>query len=87
MKTQTNLFLSLFTALAFVFMGCNSQSARGQADAESAVLPSKEAFQDTVDGKKTDLYILKGNNIQAAITNYGGRVVSLLVPDKNGRMR
>ena len=45
-------------------------------------LPDKTAFQATIDGKKTDLYILKNkNNMQAAITNYGGRIVSLLVPD------
>jgi len=49
------------------------------------VLPDKAKFQDTVDGKPTDLYILKNNNgITAAITNYGGRLVGLWVPDKNG---
>jgi aldose 1-epimerase len=41
-------------------------------------------FHDTIDGKSTDLYILKnGNGITAAITNYGGRLVGLWVPDKN----
>ena len=34
---------------------------------------------------KPTSYVLKNkNNMQAAITNYGARVVSLLVPDKNG---
>ena len=46
---------------------------------------SKEGFQEKVDGIQIDLYILKNrNNCQAAITNYGARIVSLLVPDKNG---
>jgi len=38
-----------------------------------------------VDGKTVDLFYLSNNNMQAAITNYGGRLVSLIVPDKNGK--
>ena len=44
-----------------------------------------EDFQTTINGKKTDLYILKnkfGNEV--AITNYGGAIVAIMVPDKNG---
>ncbi|MDQ2719459.1 MAG: galactose mutarotase [Bacteroidota bacterium] len=47
----------------------------------------KKNFESTIDGKQTDLYVLKNHNgMQAAITNYGGRLVSLMVPDKNGKM-
>ncbi len=45
----------------------------------------REDFQTTVQGKKTDLYILKnkkGNEV--AITNYGGALVAIMVPDKDG---
>ncbi len=45
----------------------------------------REDFQATIDGKKTDLFILKnseGNEV--AITNYGGAVVAIMVPDRNG---
>lgn len=42
-------------------------------------------FVDTVDGKPTALYVITNNNgMEAAITNYGGRLVSLMVPDRNG---
>lgn len=45
------------------------------------------AFEKTIDGKQTHLFTLKNKNgIIATITNYGGRVVSLLVPDKNGKL-
>ena len=48
---------------------------------------NKKAFQSTVDGKSTNLYLLKNrNNITAAITNYGGRIVGLWVPDKKGKL-
>jgi aldose 1-epimerase len=47
-------------------------------------LPQKENFITTLDGKKIALYYLKNkNNLQAALTNYGARVVSFLVPDRN----
>ena len=45
----------------------------------------REDFQTTINGKKTDLYILKNNQGNLiAFTNYGGAIVAILVPDKNG---
>lgn len=41
-------------------------------------------FQTQIKGKTVDLYLLQNDHIQVYITNYGGRVVSLLTPDKNG---
>jgi aldose 1-epimerase len=53
----------------------------------SSLIPDKKNFETTIDGKPTDLYVLKNHNgMEAAITNYGGRLVSLVVPDKNGKM-
>ena len=43
-------------------------------------------FQKTIDGKPTNLYFLRNGDIQAAITNYGGRIVGLCTPDKSGKM-
>ena len=45
----------------------------------------RKDFQTRIDGKDTDLYILKnseGNEV--AITNYGGALVAIMVPDKEG---
>ncbi len=50
------------------------------------MIPAKEAFQQEVSGKQVDLFILKSKNIEAAITNYGGRIVSLSVPDRTGKL-
>jgi aldose 1-epimerase len=51
------------------------------------MIPDKKNFEDTIDGKQTDLYVLTNHNgMTAAITNYGGRLVGLLVPDKDGKM-
>lgn len=43
-------------------------------------------FQTTINGKQTNLYVLQNGDITTAITNYGGRIVSLLVPDKEGNL-
>ena len=38
------------------------------------MLPDKDAYRTTIDGKETDLFILKNTTgMEAAITNYGGR--------------
>jgi len=44
-------------------------------------------FAGEVDGKATALYILKNaNGLEACITNYGGRLVSLMVNDRNNQL-
>ena len=42
-------------------------------------------FQTSVDGKDVTLYTLKGGDLTMQVTNFGGRVVSLWVPDRNGK--
>lgn len=55
-------------------------------DSASANIPDTAAFDSTINGKKTTLFILKNkNNATAAITNYGGKIVSFFVPDKDGK--
>jgi aldose 1-epimerase len=45
-------------------------------------------FVGEVEGKKTALYILKNaNGLEACITNYGGRLVSLMVKDRAGNLK
>lgn len=44
-------------------------------------------FQKTVQGKETDLFILSNNNgAEVAVTNYGGAILAIMVPDKNGNL-
>ncbi|MCI5452090.1 galactose mutarotase, partial [bacterium] len=47
----------------------------------------REDFQAVVQGKATDLYTLTNSNgMEVSITNYGGAIVAIMVPDKEGRM-
>lgn len=49
---------------------------------------SNSRFQTEINGEKTDLFVLKNKNkMEVCITNYGGRIVSVMVPDKDGIMR
>ncbi|MCY7351354.1 MAG: galactose mutarotase [Cytophagaceae bacterium] len=50
-----------------------------------AQLPDPKGFDSEIKGKKTALYILKNGAVQVAITNYGARIVGLIVPDKTGK--
>ena len=46
----------------------------------------KRDFGTTSKGEKTTLYIMKnGNGMEAHVTDYGATLVSVLVPDKNGK--
>lgn len=45
-------------------------------------------FQTTVNDAQTQLYTLKNKaGMEVCITNFGGRIVSIMVPDKNGVMQ
>lgn len=47
---------------------------------------SSSNFDTIIDGKQVKLYLLENNDIKAAFTNYGGRLIGLWVKDKNGKL-
>ncbi|MCR4809611.1 MAG: galactose mutarotase [Prevotella sp.] len=80
---KTMLGASAITALAFA--ACTgSQQPTAQLTA-SGLDPVK--FETVVGSDSVKLYTLKGDNgMEVCITNFGGRVVSLMVPDKDGNL-
>ncbi len=91
MNKIANNFL-LFFGIAFA--ACNNSSTMNNSNTDtthvdssssSTQIPSAKNFQQTIDGKQTDLYVLKNGDMQVAVTNYGARVVSIIVPDENGK--
>ena len=47
----------------------------------------REDFQTTINGRKTDLYILRNRKgYEVAISNYGGAICAIMVPDKDGKL-
>lgn len=70
-------------AAAALMVGCGG----GAAKQESALnLMKAEDFTATVDGKPVSLYTLTNGTITMQVTNFGGRVVSLWTPDREGKM-
>ena len=46
-----------------------------------------EDFQKEINGKKTDLFTLVNKDgYEVSITNYGGAIVAIMVPDKDGKV-
>ena len=79
--------------LVIAFTACNnsnqmnndtSDSTKTDSTTNTQLIPSAENFKTTIDGKQTNLYVLKNGNMQVAVTNYGARIVSIIVPDKHG---
>jgi aldose 1-epimerase len=68
--------------LALVLQSCQKKDERTL----SGLLRSD--FQTVIDGDSTDLYVLKNAaGMEVCITNYGGRIVSVMVPDKSGKLQ
>ena len=86
--------LAIAFACSISFAACNQSTKTTTTMTDSTTttattpkLPPASAFEKTIDGKQTHLYVLKNKHgMEAAVTNYGGRIVSLLVPDKNGKL-
>ena len=75
--------LCVWAVAALLMAACTPKAEKAT---DSGLLQSN--FRTEVDGKKTDLYILSNkNNMEVCITNFGGRIVSVMVPDKDGQMR
>src|SRR5262249_37706604 len=71
--------LSILLVLGLISM--LSFDAKGQAKVK------KESFGKTEDGQNVDIYTLTNSRgAQAKITNYGGIVTALRVPDRHGKM-
>ena len=48
----------------------------------------RERFRSEVNGRPTDLYTLtNAAGMEVCITNFGGRIVSVMVPDRTGTLR
>ncbi|MGN6177919.1 MAG: aldose epimerase family protein, partial [Mucilaginibacter sp.] len=88
-----NLIVPVCAAIPFLYACMGNSNHKNSMDslntkqdsAPAARIPDSANFSSKVDGKAVKLYVLKNNNMQLAVTNYGGRIVSLITDDKNGK--
>ena len=94
MRANSTKFFLAVACVGLLFTGCHSAStdkrSRSNTDSaavKAAAIPDSSGFKQKVQGKQVNLFVLKNsNNFQVAITNYGGRIVSMMVPDKDGKL-
>ena len=71
-------------AAATLLVGCGGNAQKAEQSALN--LMKAEDFTATIDGKQVGLYTLTNGTITMQVTNFGGRVVSLWTPDRDGNM-
>jgi aldose 1-epimerase len=81
-NSNANIFLLVILFLVNGIHIVYSQNSKN----DIGIFLKAENFQKNINGKNVNLYFLKNGNIKMAITNYGARIVSLCVPDMNGKM-
>ena len=70
-----------------MLMAVGMMASCATKDAKQAGLSqvNRADFQAEVDGKQVDLYTLKNaNGLEMTVTNFGGRVVEIFTPDRDG---
>ena len=91
MKNNKNLLMMLSCSAA-LFAACNGNpkatdsTVKDSTSVTTQSVPDSANFEADVQGQKVKHFTLKNNSgATVAVTNYGGRLVSLLVPDKDGK--
>src|SRR5690625_3358171 len=89
-----NLNLSPIIILFILCLGvsCSNNTEKNQMREKTNSISTIRAlshleekiFQSQIEGENTDLYWIYNDSMAVAITNYGGRIVGLWVPDQNG---
>jgi aldose 1-epimerase len=91
MKSLIKYITAAVLPAGMLLSACHQSSTSNQSKMTDSTttykLPDSSGFNQTINGKQVHLFVLKNKNgVEAAITNFGGRLVSLLVPDKDGKM-
>ncbi|MDR2815393.1 MAG: galactose mutarotase [Proteiniphilum sp.] len=84
MKLNQLIWLMAIAAV----VGCANKQKEAPVEETTLSGLKKSDFRTEVNGDSTDLYVLKNaNGVEVAVTNYGGRIVSVMVPDRDGKLQ
>jgi aldose 1-epimerase len=91
MKKEAHMIRSLSGLLSLMLLIASCQKQSDKANETTGVKMEmsvqKSSFGKTPDGKEVDLYTLtNANGLKALVMTYGGILVSLEVPDRNGKL-
>src|SRR5580700_4368492 len=75
------------TLAAFALSGCSTKPSSESAPSAPGATMKNDPFGKMPDGNAVELFtMMNANGVSASITTYGGRVVSVKVPDKTGTL-
>lgn len=84
MKLNRLILLLAIIAVA----GCTNKQKEAPVEQTTLSGLKKSNFQTEVNGDSINLYVLtNANGVEVTVTNYGGRIVSVMVPDKDGKLQ
>jgi aldose 1-epimerase len=76
--------------VALSLTACQQKTQQASSTNKDSLLmsePDSTLFDSVIDGKETHLYVLENSKgMKAFFTNYGGRLVNLFVPNKEGQL-
>lgn len=94
MKNKTQIVFFVFSII-LLNSNCKEENKKNVKDQIDPIMKTNTTFsglnyadfEDLIEGKAVALYKLQNKNgLEATFTNYGQRLVSLMVPDRDGNM-
>ena len=87
MKRTIYTFLPLLILVVLVLMGCQQEAKESTPDTSTMNMVHTMPFGTLPDGREATLYTLTNSSgMEVKITNYGGIITSIKVPDRDGNM-
>jgi len=84
---KKNLFLGLAAiAAGLCLTACGGKTASNTESGDSVALTLSGLNPADFASDSTALYVLANDSMEVCLTNFGGRIVSIMVPDKDGNM-
>lgn len=80
---KKNVLITLMIAASLTY-ACQQGANKGETEETTSDSVEQKAFDTVVDGKEVKLYTLQKESLRVSLTNYGARLVSLNVKDKEG---
>ncbi len=85
-RNRVGVFLGLCMVLSLSVMGFDASGSENETKTKAGVSMEKQDFGKTADGQAVDLYTLQNaKGMKVRIMTYGGIIVSIEVPDKDGK--
>jgi len=87
MKKSLNHIILTAVSLSAILVFCSCKKPEDKLEDKKGMDVQKQVFGKTADGREVELYTLTNTNgLRAKIMTYGAIVVSLEVPDRNGKL-